>query len=289
MAMYYSVKAFEEAGLSEADIPRTYDELVEVAKKLTKPDRFGALFETSPGGYQVFTWYPFMWMGGGDVTDEEGKHSNFNQPGTVSALRLWKDLVEAEAAPRECLGGGAWNVAGNLGAGYCAMQNCGIWGLSQMRDQAPNFKYGIFKLPQPSGGKPMSVAGGWAFVANARGQNVDTAARFIAWAIGSPENDSKQRLLDWCTRAKSDMSPRKSVTKLALDNGSFSNGSMKVFAEEILPHVRGEPRTPPGVWQLITDGIQACMLNNQDPEKVAKATNDKIDSFLASYQGAKIC
>jgi multiple sugar transport system substrate-binding protein len=64
---------------------------------------------------------------------------------------------------------------------------------------------------------------------------------------------------------------------------------MKLFAQEILPNVRGEPRTPPGVWQLITDGIQACMLNNQDPEKVAKTTNDKINSFLASYQGAKIC
>jgi multiple sugar transport system substrate-binding protein len=288
MAMYYSIRAFEEAGLSDKDVPKTYDELLEVAKKLTKPDRFGALFETAPGGYQVFTWYPFMWMGGGDVTDEDGKHSKFNHPGTVSALKLWKDLVDAEAAPRECLGGGAWNVAANLGAGYCAMQNCGIWGLSQMRDQAPNFKFGVFRLPQPPEVQPISVAGGWAFVANARGQNVDAAARFIAWAIGSPEKESKQRVLDWCTQAKSDMSPRRSVTKLAMDNGSFSAGPMKVFADEILPTVRGEPRTPPAVWQLITDAIQSCMLNNQDPAKVAKSTNDKIEAFLATYQGARI-
>ena len=74
-----------------------------------------------------------------------------------------------------------------------------------------------------------------------------------------------------------------------MDNGAFGTGPMKIFAEEILPDVRGEPRTPPGVWQLITDAIQACMLNNQDPGSVAKSTNDKIDSFLASYEGAKIC
>lgn len=35
MAMYYSVKAFEEAGLNENDVPKTWEALLEVAKKLT--------------------------------------------------------------------------------------------------------------------------------------------------------------------------------------------------------------------------------------------------------------
>ena len=35
MAMYYSHKAFTEAKLSEADIPKTWDQLIEVSKKLT--------------------------------------------------------------------------------------------------------------------------------------------------------------------------------------------------------------------------------------------------------------
>jgi len=61
MAMYYSVKAFEEAGLSEADVPETWDALLDVAGKLKKGDRFGVLFDTNPGYYQNFTWYPFLW------------------------------------------------------------------------------------------------------------------------------------------------------------------------------------------------------------------------------------
>ena len=39
------------------------------AKKLTNEKRFGVLFETNPGYYQNFTWYPFLWQGGGDFQD----------------------------------------------------------------------------------------------------------------------------------------------------------------------------------------------------------------------------
>ena len=60
MAFYYSKKAFEAAKLNENDVPKTWDELLELGKKLTSGDRYGLLFETGPGYYQNFTWYPFM-------------------------------------------------------------------------------------------------------------------------------------------------------------------------------------------------------------------------------------
>ena len=49
MAMYYSVAAFEEAGLNENDVPQTWDELLEVGKKLTTDKRYGVLFRREPG------------------------------------------------------------------------------------------------------------------------------------------------------------------------------------------------------------------------------------------------
>ena len=36
LAMFYSLKAFEEAGLSESDIPKAWDQFLEIARKLTK-------------------------------------------------------------------------------------------------------------------------------------------------------------------------------------------------------------------------------------------------------------
>ena len=49
------------------------------------------------------------------------------------------------------------------------MQNVGIWAIAQLREGAPDFKYGVFKLPTPPGGKYLTIGGGWAFVANAKG------------------------------------------------------------------------------------------------------------------------
>jgi multiple sugar transport system substrate-binding protein len=285
MAFYYSVKAFEDAGLSEADVPTTWDQLLEVGKKLTTAERYGVLFETNPGYYQNFTWYPFMWQGGGEFQTAEGK-SAFDSPATVQALKLWQDAVNSGAAPRQMLGGGGGDIVANLGSGYCAMQNVGIWGISAMDNNAPDVPYGIFKLPVPTGGKYVTVGGGWAFVANAKGKNPEAAAKFIAWALASMAPDSVQRVVDWCTVAKSDMPPRNSA--LAAGGDAFNQGKMGIFSKDIHPGTRAEPRVPPEVYKIISDAIQATQLGGADPQATATAASQQLDAFLSSYSGAPI-
>lgn len=282
MAFYYSVKAFEDAGLNENDVPKTWDELLEVGKKLTTSDRYGLLFETQPGYYQNFTWYPFMWQGGGEFQTADGK-SAFNSPAVVAALKLWQDAVNSGAAPRQAQGQGGDLVA-NMVAGYCAIQNCGIWGISAMENNAKDFPYGIFKLPVPAGGKYATVGGGWAFVANAKGKNPEAAGKFIAWALASMAPDSIQRGVDWCTVAKSDMPTRTSVLKAGGD--AFTKGNLGVFANDILPGTRGEPRLPPEVYKIISDAIQQTQRGGADCEATAAAASQQLDAFLANYHGA---
>jgi multiple sugar transport system substrate-binding protein len=282
MAFYYSVKAFEDAGLNENDVPQSWDQLLEVGQKLTTADRYGLLFETTPGYYQNFTWYPFMWQGGGEFQTAEGK-SAFDSPGVVAALKLWQDSINMGIAPRQVNNGG-WDIIANLAGGYCAMQNIGIWAISALENNAPDFPYGIFKLPVPTGGKYVSVGGGWAFVANAGGKNPEGAAKFIAWALASMTPDSIQRVVDWCTVAKSDMPPRTS----ALTQGAeaFNKGNLGIFTKDILPGVRAEPRLPPEVYKIISDAIQAAQLGGADPQATATAASQQLDAFLATYTGA---
>ena len=282
MAFYYSKKAFEDAGLNENDVPKTWDELLETGKKLTTTDRYGLLFETTPGYYQNFTWYPFMWQGGGEFQTAEGK-SAFDSPAVVQALKLWQDAVNSGAAPRQVNSGG-WDVVANLGAGYCAMQNVGIWAISAMDNNAKDVPYGIFKLPVPKGGKYVTVGGGWAFVANAKGKNVEAASKFIAWALASMDPDSIQREVDWCTVAKSDMPTRTSALVKGAD--AFNKGNLGIFAKDILPGVRAEPRLPPEVYKIISDAIQQTQLGGADPQATATAASQQLDAFLASYKGA---
>ena len=69
---------------------------------------------------------------------------------------------------------------------------------------------------------------------------------------------------------------------------AFDNGFLKTFTDEIYPGARGEPRMPPQVYKAISDAIQACQLNGQDPAQAAAAASDQIDAFLAGYKGAPI-
>lgn len=285
MAMYYSIKAFEDAGLNENDVPKTWEELLEVGKKLTTSERFGVLFETNPGYYQNFTWYPFLWQGGGEFQGVDGK-SAFDSPATVQALKLWQDAVKLGVAPRQVLGYGANDVVANLASGYAAIQNVGIWAISAMQNNAKDFPYGIFKLPTPANGKYVTVGGGWAFVANAKGKNPDSAAEFCAWALASMDQGSIDRVVNWCTVGKSDMPPRDSALKAG--GSVFSLGKMEVFSKEIHPGTRGEPRLPPEVYKIISDAIQQTQLNGADPQATATTASRQIDAFLASYGGAPI-
>jgi multiple sugar transport system substrate-binding protein len=204
----------------------------------------------------------------------------------VQALKFWQDAVNMGVAPRKPLGGGGWDAVPNIGSGYCAMQNVGIWAIAQLREGAPNFKYGIFRLPTPPGGKYLTIGGGWAFVANAKGSNPKAAGEFCAWALGSMKPDSVDRIVDWCTKAKSDMPPRKSA--LEAGRAAFDSGFLKTFTDEIYPGARAEPRMPPPVYKAISDAIQACQLNGQKPEDAAAAASEQIDAFLANYKGAPI-
>jgi multiple sugar transport system substrate-binding protein len=282
MAFYYSKKVFEDAGLNENDVPKTWDALLELGKKFTTADRYGLLFETTPGYYQTFTWYPFMWQGGGEFTDASGK-SSFNSPAVVAALKLWQDAINSGSAPRQVNSGG-WDVVANLGAGYCAMQNVGIWGISAMDNNAPNVPYGIFKLPVPAGGKYVTIGGGWAFVANAKGKDPETAGKFIAWALASKSPDSLKRVVDWCTVAKSDMPPRTSALVAGAD--AFNKGNLAVFSKDIYPGARGEPRLPPEVYKIIVDAIQATQLGGVNPQDAAATASTQLDAFLTTYKGA---
>jgi multiple sugar transport system substrate-binding protein len=286
LAMYYDIKAFERAGLSEGDLPRTWDDLLNVADRLTNDKRFGVLFETIPGYYQNFTWYPFMWMGGGTAV-QDGK-STFDSPATVAALQLWQDTIETGVAPRKPQGDGAGNASANLASGFCAMQQTGIWAAADLDREQKGFEYGVFRLPTPPGGTYTTDLGGWAFVANSQGKNPEAAAKFVAWALGSADAECVERSRQWSTVVETNMPTRKSVQRAAERHGAFSDGVMATFANEIAAGGRAEPRYTPEVYQAISDALQACQLGGEDAAQVAAEASGTLDAFLQTYKGAPI-
>jgi multiple sugar transport system substrate-binding protein len=285
LAVFYSIKAFEEARLSESDIPKTWDQFLEIAHKLTKADRFGCLFETSPGYAQTFYWCSFMWQGCGEIVTPDGKHSAFASAATVQALKFWQDAIQQNVAPRNVLGSGSWDVIANLASGFCAMQNLGIWGISYLQELAKDFQYGVFPFPLPPNGRQITSFGGFAFVANARGKNPEEAAKFCVWALGSMQDDSIQRVIDWCTKANSQVSPRKSALEKATTEGGYSSAPMKLFKDVIFPSGRCDERFCQAIERSIRLERQG-EVTEANLRRILSETLDGLSVIPASQNGS---
>ncbi|WP_433869624.1 ABC transporter substrate-binding protein [Saccharopolyspora sp. CA-218241] len=288
LALFYDEDALEGAGLAEGDLPRTWDGLLGVADALTSPDRFGLMLETNPGYYQNFTWYQFLWMAGGEVFSDDQRRSAFAGPAAHAALRYWQQAVEAGVAPRRVRGSGGNDSISNLASGFCAMQQLGIWGIAEIAEQAPDLRYGVIPMPAPADGEYTTVLGSWAMVANAQGVNPRAAAEFVVWALGSADPACVERMRRWNTEAKSGLPPRRSVQRVAERRGAFDSGPMRAFASEVMTRSRAEPRFPPEVYRAISDALQSCQLDGGDPVAAAAGAADQIDTFLSTYDGARI-
>lgn len=284
LAMYYPQDVWEKAGLSEGDIPTTWDEMLDVGARLARGHRAGLVFEPRPGYFQNFTWYPWLWQGGGDVV-RDGRQV-FDGKSARQALNLWKTSVEEGITPRTLPASG--DLTSGFKAGLAGMWMSGIWEVANLREFAPKLKYGVFRLPLPKGGKYVTAHGGWAFGANALGKDPEAAAEFCAFALGSSRRECVKRIADWCTVAKTDMPPRKSVLELAERRGGFDFWAMRKFRDEIFAGARAEPRYPPVVYKAVSDAIQSTMLAGGDVDAQTERAAQSIDAYLKSYQGASL-
>jgi sn-glycerol 3-phosphate transport system substrate-binding protein len=91
--LYYNVEHFKEAGLDPAKPPRTWAELVDAAKKLTKGDRHGFLM---PAGYDYLGWLMealTLSNGGRYFNEEYGGEVYYDSPSMLGAARFLEDLI----------------------------------------------------------------------------------------------------------------------------------------------------------------------------------------------------
>lgn len=285
LVVYYDKKAWEKAGLSEGDIPRTWDRMLGVAEKLTTRTRAGLVLKTTPGYLQNFLWYSWMWQGGGDVVDEQG-HVTADSKAVRQALQLWQDAVRSGVTPATAPAGD--DMVAGFKAGRAGMWHSGIWEIASLKAYAPDVDYGMFKHPLPPGGEYTTALGGWSFCANAKGRDPDAAAEFCGWALGTMEDECIDRITDWCIEAKRDIAPRVSALRRGTEWGGYDDWALKFMKDEAFPGGRPEPRYPPVVYKAMSDAIQGAMLAGRDVGEEAARAAQSVEAYLRSYKGASL-
>src|SRR5258705_13100136 len=94
--MYLNVKVMKDAGLVGSDgrprVPGSRDELVTMAKKITKAETFGfAIGTVNPGRY---TWgfHNLLWQNGANIYAPDLKRAGVTDPAALEVAELWEAL-----------------------------------------------------------------------------------------------------------------------------------------------------------------------------------------------------
>ncbi|RKR90820.1 carbohydrate ABC transporter substrate-binding protein (CUT1 family) [Micromonospora pisi] len=172
LALEINTEQWTKAGLTDADIPTTWEQLTATAQKIKAKgivplvigdtrDRVGA----------------FLTQAGGWITSADGKQATADSPENLQALEYVKSLLAGGLAqyPKQLDAGWAGEA---FGKGKVAMTIEGNWIKGGLQNDYPNVKYSVHPLPAgPKGKGTLSFTNCWGIAAKSKYK--DQAIKFV--------------------------------------------------------------------------------------------------------------
>ena len=192
--LFYNRKVLREAGLKEP--PKTWEELLEVSKKLTKRRKDGSYDRIGFIPNYGNSWlYLYAWQNGGEFMSPDGKTCTLNGKNSVDALKFMTKVYDEL--------GGYSNVSifqsgfqseeqDPFYTGKIGMVITGNWILNGIARYAPGLDFGVAPAPVPAArlrgegrfaGKPKYITwcGGYSLAIPKGAPHSEEAWRFIKW------------------------------------------------------------------------------------------------------------
>jgi multiple sugar transport system substrate-binding protein len=165
LGLVINEQMWQEAGLTDADVPTDWDGLSDVAAKLTTADHVGLAF-----GAEYARVGAFMAEAGGSLTNEDGTEATVDSDENVEGLTYVKDLVTSgDAAFAADLGAGWGGEA--FGTGKAAMTVEGNWIAGAMNADYPDVDYRVAEMPSGPGGQgTLQFTNCWGIAADSPNQ-----------------------------------------------------------------------------------------------------------------------
>ncbi|MFD9733970.1 ABC transporter substrate-binding protein [Umezawaea sp. NPDC059074] len=171
--LFYRKSMFAEAGVSP---PSTVDELIDVAKKLTKGDVKG-IFAGNDGGVAVLGG-PALWSVGLDYVTTEHE-VGFDEPSAAVAIGKLRELYTSGAMLQGAVKD--WAEPDAFTQGLVAMQWTGLWTVPAVQ-KALGDDFGVLPWPKLDGnGRDSVPVGAFGAMVNAKSKDVDAAKAFVKW------------------------------------------------------------------------------------------------------------
>ena len=172
LALFINTDLWTKAGLTDADIPTTWDQLAEVSKKLTA-DKVAGLV-VAPDRDRLGAFFA---QNGAFLVDQDG-NVTVNDPKNVETLK-WIQTQYKEGSFKGFKDLGAGWAGEAFGKGNAAMTIEGNWLLGSLQKDFPNINYKVAELPAgPSGDKGTLVfTNCWGIAATT--ESPDQAKAFV--------------------------------------------------------------------------------------------------------------
>lgn len=163
LGLVVNTDLWKKAGLTDADVPTTWDQLETVARKLTKGGVTGLGLGNS---YNQLG--PFLLQAGGWVTNDDQTAMTADTGQNLQGLRFVRKLLKSGVAKYPKQLGSGWSGEA-LGKGKAAMVIEGNWLKGGMSSDFPDLNYRVHELPKgPAAKGTMSFTVCWGIAAKSK-------------------------------------------------------------------------------------------------------------------------
>lgn len=277
IVMYYNKDAFRAAGLDPERPPATWDELVAMGKKLTKPDgsQWGAMIPST--GYPYWMFGALAMQNGQVLMNSNGDTTYFDDPAVVGALQFWKDLGEKHRImPKGTIEWGT--LRQNFLEGKTAIMWHSTGNLTAVKDNA-KFDFGVAMLPaNKRRGTP--TGGGNFYIFKKTNPAERKAAMRLVKFMTNPENAA-----EWSMKTGyMGVSPAAYETQKLKDYvkdfpyAAVARDQLQYATAELSTYQTGRVR------KGLDDAIQAVLTGSKTPEAALKEAQAQADRLLKQYR-----
>ena len=272
--LYYNRDAFRKAGIDPDKPPKTWNQVIEYGKRLTKDfdndgvvDQWAVLISLEG----VFGFTPLIRQVGGEFMNEDRTKALFNNEEGVKVMQLVQDMAyKYRIMPSN------WTLFEGTNAflqGKIAMGPITCAGIKFAEENLP-WELGIAPLPFVENKSVLLGGAGIVIFTNAV-KKKRAAFDFIQWLT------SKENTIRWHEETGYLPLRKSAIESVELQSFHRTHPNYKVPIDQ-LPYSRPPDFTPylPQIDQVVRYAIESIMINRRDPRQVLDLAAEKVNDLL---------
>lgn len=252
--LYYNKELLSEVG---AEVPRTVDDIVDIADQFTGREEFGFVVSAVQSEENIYSFLPMLWASGGDI-------DSLNSPQSRKAFGMLRNMAESGAMSRQAINLNAGDLVKRFAQENIVMLSTTSVMIDTIREMNPELDFD-FTLPEDESGNKFSVLGGEIF-AVPDGENQEEAIEFLRFL------NQGERMRDFESECGY-LSVRRDVLET-----QYADDPLKKKEKDAFEHCRAREYSEqwPRIAEVFTETVEAEIIGAEDEQVILDAAAERI-------------